>query len=370
MRSRPGPSALPRVLVVSNMFPSTADRRFGSFVADSVAAMRSLGADVRTAVSTDSRRGLVRGAFKYTALLVRTLRATLHGGYDVVHAHFLFPTGPIAALAASLRRVPLVVFAHGSDVLLAARGWPVGPLTRWVIRRAELVIAPSEHLAVEIRAATGDPDMRVEIGPMGVDASVFHPGDRLAARADAGLQEGERVLLFAGALDSNKGAGCEELLAAIDAPALADVRLIVVGEGPWRARLQERSRTGTLGGRVEFRASVTREALAGLMRAVDVVVVPSRREALGLVALESRASGTPVVAAAVGGLVEHVEPGVSGELYDPGDPERLRSALCAVLGNPDRYRPRMDVDRYTLEGSARRLLELSAAAVERGGHAG
>lgn len=366
MSSHPDPADVPRVLVVSNMYPSKSGRRFGCFVADSVAAMRASGADVQTAVSSDPRKGALRGALKYTRLFLRTMAATAQGKYDIVHAHFLFPTGLIAALAASVRRVPLMTFAHGSDVLLATADWPVGPLTRWAMRRADILVAPSEHLAGEIRVALNDPEAPVEVRPMGVDVALFHPGDRFAARAEIDLPKAERIVLFAGTLDANKGAGCEELLVALDTPALVDVRLIVVGEGPWRGHLEEVGRTGTLEGRVEFRGFVKREALGALMRAVDVVAVPSRREALGLVALEARSSGTPVVAAAVGGLVEHVEPGVSGELYEPGDLEGLRAALLTVLGKPGRYRPALDSERYTFEGSARSLLELSATAVKRG----
>lgn len=360
----------PRVLVVSNMYPSATDRRFGSFVADSVTAMRVLGADVRTVVVADSRKGVFRAAPKYVGLLLRAIAAAIRGGYDVVHAHYLFPTGPIAVIAASARRTPLVLLAHGSDILLARRGWPVGPLTRWATRRADVVVVPSEHLAGEIRQVVGDTGAPVEVCPMGVDVTLFHPGDRREARASVGMREEGRVVLFAGALDANKGAGCEELLAALDDDALADVELIVVGEGPWRARLEGTARTGCLAGRVGFKGSVPRDVLATLMRAVDVVAVPSRREGLGLVALEAASSGTPVVAAAVGGLVEHVEPGVSGELYKPGDPERLRAALHTVLSEPGRYRPTLDADRYTLEGSARRLLELSAVAVDGRGRSG
>jgi D-inositol-3-phosphate glycosyltransferase len=366
----PALTGTPRVLVVSNMYPSATDRRFGSFVADSVTTMRALGADVRTVALSDPRKGAVRATLKYAGLLLRAIAAAMRGGYDVVHAHYLFPTGPIAVIAASSRGVPLILFAHGSDLLLARRGWPVGPLTRRATRMADAVVTPSEHLADEVRQVIGDTGVRVEVCPMGVDGTLFHPGDRLEARASVGLPEEGRFVLFAGALDANKGAGCEELLAALDDDALADVELIVVGEGPWRARLESAARTGSLAGRVGFRGSVPRDALAKLMRAVDVVAVPSRREGLGLVALEAAASGTPVVAAAVGGLVEHVEPGVSGELYEPGDPERLRQALHTILSAPGRYRPTLDADRYTLEGSARRLLELSAIAIDRGGRAG
>jgi glycosyltransferase involved in cell wall biosynthesis len=367
MNSSSVQSVTPSVLVVSNMYPSATDRRFGSFVADSVAAMRALGADVRTLAISDSRRGAIRATLKYAGLLMRALAAAVRGGYDVVHAHYLFPTGPIAMIAAYSRGVPLILFAHGSDLLLARRGWPVGPFTRWAARKAYVLVAPSESLARELRLAIGSEELSVEICPMGVDPGLFRPGDRAEARASAGLPVTGRVVLFAGTLDANKGAGCEELLAALDDDALADVQLIVVGEGPWRARLESAARIGSLADRVVFRGSEPRDALAALMRAADVVAVPSRREGLGLVALEAAASGTPVVAAAVGGLVEHVQPGVSGELYEPGDPVRLRAALRTVLAAPERYRPALAADRYTLEGSARAVLELSAAAIEREG---
>jgi len=355
-----------RLLVVSNMYPSPRDLRYGSFVRDSVEAMRELGADVDVVAVTDSRRGLVRAVAKYAGLLGRTVVTALRSRFDAVHAHFLFPTGLVGWLAAGLRGVPLVLFAHGSDVLFASRGGIIGRATRRSIRAADVLVAPSAALAEEIREALGDCGPRVEVVPMGVDVALFAPGDRSMARRRTGLGDDGSVVLFVGALDGNKGAGCEELMEALDTPVLQEVRLVVVGDGPWRDRLQHRARTGSLVGRVEFRGQVDRQALADLIRAVDLVAVPSRRESLGLVALEARAAGIPVVAAAVGGLRDHVKPGVSGELYQPGDPRRLRDAIVRVLSAPGAYAPPALEDRYTVEGSARTVLEVTAAAVERG----
>lgn len=357
------PTAL-RVLVVTNMYPSERRLHFGSFVRDSVEAMRALGAQVQVIAITDPRNGRLRLLAKYAWLVLRTFAGAVRGGYDVVHAHYIVPTGPAGRLAAMMRRVPLVVFAHGSDVLLASRADIVGRCARGVLRAADAVVAPSQHLAEEIRSITSDSLQAVDVVPMGVDTEVFTREGRDAARAEMGIAPDERVALFAGTLDANKGAGCEELLEALDAPALSGVRLLVVGDGPWRARLQDRAMGGTLAGRVSFRGQLERSELASLMRAADVVAVPSRRESLGLIALEARAVGTPVVAAAVGGLPEHVERGVSGELYEPGTPERLREAILRVLDAPSAYvPPALDV-RYTLEGSARAVLEISAAAVK------
>ncbi|MDY0086970.1 MAG: glycosyltransferase [Coriobacteriia bacterium] len=356
-----------RVLVVSNMYPSDRRMHFGSFVRDSVKAMRAVGADVRVVAITDPRSGRARLLAKYAGLYVRAVMAAARGGYDVVHAHYLVPTGPAGRLCAVLRRVPLVLFAHGGDVLLAARGDAVGRSARRVMRSADVLVAPSAYLAEEMAQVAGGPLHQTEIVPMGVDPAVFCPGDREEARAHLGLRPTGPLLLFAGTLDANKGAGCEELLEALDAPSLATAALVVVGQGPWRPRLEERARAGSLSGRVDFRAQVERDELASLMRAADAVVVPSRRESLGLIALEARAVGTPVVAADVGGLPEHVESGVSGELYTPGSPARLRDALERVLSAPEGYAlPALDV-RYTLEGSARTVLEISRAAIDRKG---
>lgn len=355
----------PRVLVLSNMYPSERDVRFGSFVRDSVESMRRLGTEIRVVAVTDSRRGPARAAVKYSGLLARTAVATARGGYDVVHAHFLFPTGVAGWLAATARGTPLIVFAHGSDVALASSRGILAALARWVVRSADVVVAPSRYLADEIKAL-GAGERGVEVAPMGVDGCLFAPGDRIAARAAAGVGTGERMVLFAGALDVNKGAGCEDLLDAVDTPELADVRVVIVGAGPRRERLETRAGDGSLRGRVEFRGPVDRQALATLMRAADVVVVPSRRESLGLVALEARAVGTPVVAAAVGGLPEHVVPGISGELYPSGDVDALRAALSRVLSDRSAYRPPPLDGHYTLEGSARNVLRLSEAAVSRG----
>lgn len=357
----------PRVLVVTNMYPSERRVHFGSFVRDSVEAMRAAGADVRVVAITDPRSGRLRLLGKYALLYARALLAAARGGYDVVHAHYIVPTGPAGRLCAALRGVPLVLFAHGGDVLLAARDDAVGRSARRVMRSADVLVAPSAYLAEEMEKVAGGPIGHMEVAPMGVDVSVFSRGGRDEARAELALAPGGPLLLFAGTLDDNKGAGCEELLEALDTPSLMRAHLVVVGQGAWRSRLEERASRGSLPGRVDFRGQVERSELALLMRAADLVVVASRRESLGLIALEARAVGTPVVAAAVGGLPEHVESGVSGELYAPGSPERLREVIERVLSAPGRYAPPSIDVRYTLQGSAQTVLEISRAAINRKG---
>jgi D-inositol-3-phosphate glycosyltransferase len=122
--------------------------------------------------------------------------------------------------------------------------------------------------------------------------------------------------------------------------ALADARLVVVGgpSGPHGVEEQQHAAelVGTLGleDRVDFVAPQPHELLSSYYRAADVVVIPSRSESFGLVALEASACGIPVVAAAVGGLSTLVDDGDNGFLVEGRDPARYAERLAAVLGRP------------------------------------
>ncbi len=350
-----------KVLLISNMYPSARFPKYGSFVADAVRALEAEGVSVRTVVTRDPRTGALRTLGKYLSLAARSAVAGIVGGFDLVHAHYLYPPGACAAVAATLARRPLVLFSHGSDVLLAGWRWPTGALTRWAVRKATVVCVPSEAHAAVVRDTFGE-SVPLEVLPIGVDTAVFTPGDqvgaRAAVRAELRLAVGARLLLFAGALDDNKGLGCLDLLRALATPALGEVSLVIVGDGPRRAEVEATARTLGLSSRVTLWPFVERGRLLSLYRAADAVVVPSYRESLGLVALEAQAVGTPVVAARVGGLPEHVVPGVTGELFEPGDMAGLTDALVRVLGDTASYRPAIDAERYGLGATGRRLRAL------------
>jgi len=358
-----------RVLVVSNMYPSSRYPKYGSFVADAVRALEAEGLSVRLAVCRDPRTGAGRNLIKYVALAGRSLAAGIRGDFDLVHAHYLYPPGALAAVAAAIARRPLLLFSHGSDVLLAGWRWPTGALTRWAVRRAAVICVPSEHHAGVVRETFGE-GVRVEVLPVGADTETFTPGDRTRARAslrgELGLAPGAQLVLFAGALDDNKGAGCLDLVRALAKPPCTDATLLIVGDGHRKGEIEALAFSLGMAGRVIMRPYASREALVTLYRAADVVAVPSRRESLGLVALEAQAVGTPVVAARVGGLPEHVRPGVTGELYESGDIDGLGSALGKVLAESSRYTPDIDSARYGLDATGRRLRALSEELMKEG----
>jgi D-inositol-3-phosphate glycosyltransferase len=165
-----------------------------------------------------------------------------------------------------------------------------------------------------------------------VDTGLFHPGDKDAVRGSVGFEGDAAQVVFVGALDDNKGLGCEDLIGALSMLPSDDARLTVVGDGPLAERLKSLAAELGVASRVTFEHAAPSARVAELLRAADVVaVVPRKRESLGLIALEARASHTPVVAYNVGGLPEHVVPGVNGELVDPGDRKGLAAAIVTAL---------------------------------------
>lgn len=354
------------VLVVSNMYPSARSERFGSFVADACRSLRDSGWQVRLAVSDDPRRGAVRNLWKYAVLTLRTFGQIVRGGYDAVHAHYLFPPAVLGAIAARARGVPLLAYSHGSDVLFAGARWPVGPLTRWAVGRADIVAVPTGEHGRQVRERFGLSAEKVVEIPIGVDTTRFARGGREQARRLLGLDDDATLALFIGALDDNKGEGLEDLVRAIAHPDVGGVAVVAIGEGPRRERIEALARESGVDGRVTLLPWQDRDRIRAWLQAADVVVVASRRESLGLVALEARAVGTPVVATNVGGLPEHVEPGESGELYEPGDIEGLVGAVRCVLEarRTGGYPVSFDEQRWGLSGTGCRLAETTSRLLE------
>jgi glycosyltransferase involved in cell wall biosynthesis len=187
----------------------------------------------------------------------------------------------------------------GTDVELARR---VPWLARQVLRHARLVIAPSTTLAEAVRRL-GAADVRVI--PGGVDVP-----------ADPGREDEPPFVLYAGRLSPEKG--ILDLVEAADG-----IPLVVVGDGPLRDRVP-----GTQG-------FVPHAELLRLYERAAVVAVPSRREGFGVVCAEAMAHGRPVVAGAVGGLLDLVVDGETGVLVRPGDVDGLRSAIRRLLDDPE-----------------------------------
>ena len=260
-----------------------------------------------------------------------------NGTPDVIHANYWL-SGVAGHRVKHAVGVPLAVTFHTLARVKAATGDPESEQRAHaeteVIECADMVIASCEPEAQQLQSFYDAPPERIELAPPGVEHALFSPGDREGARAAIGLGGGP-VLLFVGRIQPLKRpVVAVETLAQLER---ADGRLLIVG-GPSGVdgkvelrRLQDRIVSLGLGDRVTLVPPRPHHLLATYYRAADVVLVPSRSESFGLVALEAAASGTPVVAAPVGGLRSVVDHGRTGFLVDDATPEAFAAEVAKLI---------------------------------------
>jgi glycosyltransferase involved in cell wall biosynthesis len=288
------------------MYPGPTDPDLGVFVRGLEQALEARGHVVERAV-LDERRA---GKRKYLTLSAATLQAARRFRPDVVYAHFLVPTGLIAALAG---RAPLVVTAHGRDVRNI--GWLPGiaAATRFVVRRAAAVIAVSDYLRRELETKIPAARGKTVVIDSGVDLERFR-----VLPAPAG---DTRYLCIASLIRRKNVLRLAEAFARVGKGMLT-----FVGDGPLRAQLEGRPGI-ELAGRVPY------DRIPEQISAAHVVCQPSLIEPFGQALLEAMACGRTVVATRIGGPPEFVPP-EAGVLVDPVDEEALAAALRTAAGLP------------------------------------
>ncbi len=281
--------------------------------------------------------------------VLRTEAAQPLGHYDLVHSHYWL-SGQVGALARDRWGVPLVHSMHTmakvkNDAL--AEGDTPEPLARvigeeQVVEAADMLIANTDIEAKQLIELYGADPGRVEVVHPGVDLDVFRPVPEAQARAALGLPQDSDILLFAGRIQPLKGP--DVLLRAVAALLAREPwrrsRLVVpVVGGPSGSGLEKPQALAKLAAElgltdvVQFVPPVTQAELAQWYAAATLVAVPSYNESFGLVAAEAQATGTPVVAAAVGGLTTVVRDGRSGLLVPSHATGEWADALHRVLAD-------------------------------------
>ncbi|MGN8026148.1 glycosyltransferase family 4 protein [Microbacterium sp. 22242] len=245
---------------------------------------------------------------------------------DVVHLASPFALGWRGALAAERLGVPAVA-AYQTDVAAYTARYGVSLTTALaeahisrLHRRATLTLAPSSESEDQLARLGVD---RVRRWGRGVDAERFHPDRRRDAWAHRG--DGEVVVGYVGRLAPEKQV--EDLRVLAD---LGGVRLVIVGDGPSRPRLE------AMLPQAVFLGHCSGPELAEIMASFDVFVHPGESETFGQTLQEAHASGVPVVATGRGGPLDLVRTGVDGWLYRPGDLEDLRARVLDLVGDAPR----------------------------------
>ncbi|HMK35650.1 MAG TPA: glycosyltransferase [Desulfomonilaceae bacterium] len=245
--------------------------------------------------------------------------------FDVIYANWL-GAGLIGAIGTLWSAKPLIVSFRGDDGYLARDRplWRV--LTKWVIRRAD-ALAPVSRELNDIIVALGTPPEKCFLPRFGVDPDLFRP-------RSAPKRTGDEIrIMYAGAMLPKKGV--RDLLEAVAADELREVRLVLVGDGFYRPDLVDFAERAGLTDRVEWKGLQPHAEVAKEMQDADIFCLPSYTEGRPNVVNEAMASGLPVVTTRIGGIPDMVEEGRTALLYNPGDIEGLRNCLKTLVDHAD-----------------------------------
>ncbi len=302
--------------------------------------------------------------------------------YDVLHAHYWLSGIAALPVAIELDR-PLVQSFHTLGVMknaLAGEGQPLEPEQRvrsemFLATQADAVVAVSSAEATVLIDDVGAPPDRTWIIPPGVDLDRFSPRAFVAhsaTRESLHLEPDRPIVVIAGRVQPLKGhelavRALAELHALRGwAPLLVVAGEATPGDSGFAGQLRRLAAELGVGADVRFVGALHQDELAALFAAADLTIVPSFSETFGLVALESAATGTPVIAYRSGGLAESVSDGTSGLLLGTREP-RYWATEMALLIEDDERRTALGV---TARGFAERFTWGAAAASLLGVYAG
>ncbi|HET7584064.1 MAG TPA: glycosyltransferase [Gemmatimonadaceae bacterium] len=286
------------------------------------------------------RRGIhdcgARGALRYVLAAAPVARRLLRANrYDLVHVFFSLPTGALLPML-PLKGTPVVTSLRGSDVPWYNDGEKQGlelahqllrPLTRWIWRRSDRVVALSHALGELARRTL--PTLEFDVVHNGVDVARFAP-----PLPDRRFRfEHVRCLAVARLIERK---GLRELLDALALLDDARYSLEIVGAGPELESLSAHAERLGIASRVSFSGPLDRDALAERYRAADLFVLAPSSEAFGNVFAEAMASGLPVIASNTGGIPEFVRHEEHGLLVPHGDVLALARAIQMLGDHPDR----------------------------------
>ena len=355
------------ILVISSVYPTTPDGNHGAFIRETVLQMRSLG--IRFTIFAPAYEGYqthnlddievyrFRYFFKRFENLVRdgaptklqkqplyilvALSYIVLGAWrlfwlckkqkpDLIHVNWPFPHGLMAYPVNKLLGIPMLFSFHGAELLLAKKFSFVGSILRWQIPMAKSVTANSSFTQSLIQKLySGD----VSVIPYGLTIEPKAPCVR-------NLEE-DTKLLFVGRLDERKG--LKYLLEALPLVLRKyPVRLRIVGKGILEQEIKQQCQELKLDKVIDFLGFVSKEELANEYASCNIFVLPAivdskgDTEGLGIVMIEALAHEKPVIASAVGGIVDVIQSGVTGLLVNEKDPQVLAQSIIELIADPVR----------------------------------
>ena len=273
----------------------------------------------------------------FLTILFSSVILCKRNGTDIVHGHWILPSGLICAITGRIMGIPSVITAHGRCIRYNPAADQTLP-SRFYIR---LGIKITSKLASKVVVCSKDSaDHALRIGIPLEKLAVIHNGTNIdffipTANSDTVRKKFAPGGIILSVASLRKVKGLHHLIDAMSKvhKIFPDVKLVIIGEGPYRTVLSELASELNLQNNVLFLGQIDNQDLPPYYCAANVVVIPSLDEGFGVVALEAMSSGKPIIATAVGGLKEIVDT-KTGMIVPPGDSNALSNAILVVLREP------------------------------------
>jgi N-acetyl-alpha-D-glucosaminyl L-malate synthase BshA len=256
---------------------------------------------------------------------------------EVVHVHYAVPNAVSAILARQILApiaLPVVTTLHGTDVTLIGNDPSYLETTRWALRQSDAVTAVSAWLRDTTEEQLGLEDHPIEVIPNFVDPARYERA-RQTAGARRWAKPGEKILVHVSNFRPVKRV-LDVLDVFLRVRRAMPARLLLVGDGPDRAKLEKRCRAEGCCDVVTFLGQ--QQSVEEILSGADLFLLPSENESFGLAGLEAQACELPVVGTAIGGIPEVIEHGATGLLYALGDVDAMAAGAIELLADPERHR--------------------------------
>ncbi|SEO24262.1 Glycosyltransferase involved in cell wall bisynthesis [Amphibacillus marinus] len=321
-----------QVLVITTMYPSKKYPSFGIFIKNQVKQLQAQQIKVTVLSIKSLKMGKTNVIVKYMTWMVKFLIILIFTGqrYQVVHSHYIFPSGWLGLMTKKVYRSRFIVTAHGGDVDRMPRKHPwIAKRSERILAEADEVIAVGEALAQALRKGFNVSTEKLTILNMGVNREIFKAIDGQKARKILNLSEHKIIILFVGNLIEAKG--IEDLLMACQQLATKyDLECHLIGAKKEPEFLNQLMKEVSDDFQVHHATNQT--AIATWLSAADVFVLPSHLEGFGLAALEAMSCRTPVIGTNVGGLSYLLDDG-AGLKVPPYRPDVLAEGIERVISD-------------------------------------
>lgn len=272
------------------------------------------------------------------ALAVRMHEVVLAHKLDLLHVHYAIPHATSAWIAREMLAntrpdIRVLTTLHGTDITIVGQDPSFHAITKFSIEQSDGLTAVSRFLQRETVRAFGCTGCQIEVIPNFIDPDIYDRTKYRAALREQ-LAAGDRVLMH---ISNFRPVKRVRDVVRIFARVRAEIpsALVMVGDGPDRVHAESEARELGVADHVHFLGKI--EAVAPLLSAADLFLLPTQSESFGLSALEALASGVPVIGTNAGGLPEVVRDGETGALCAVGDVEGMAAAATDILRDPDRW---------------------------------